>query len=204
MKEQSISSATDLKAEFNRLKQEREESWRASGNLDVIESLSKALHELQNAGIDVRLQLDTAYPEEVWGLMKKVVKAERTTVGLSGILSIGHEEHLIALCVKEEISVRKGDLLQKQDNEVMKLCIANRSYVSKKLTSDFRGECFDLKEDPEAIQNLQKYIVNQAVSNEIIASHDIYDSFQNRGTSLYGKGLKSPVKAVKPLRLDNK
>lgn len=186
MKKQYVAPTDTLTAYFNEQKENSEAGFKRHGVDAALESISTALKDLNDIGIDVQLQLNQSYAEESWSLINKVNGiAVNSNVILSGILKIDHVEHLLVVSSSE--------------NEIpaLKIYVAGRDYASRHLQSDFRGTCYDLNEDPEAIYKLQQFIVEKAADNEIIRKHDIHGSFNKEHPAV----RLEKTSAAKPPRL---
>jgi len=193
MKEQFFASVSDLKAEIDNCKSK----WDFTSDVSAaVEALSKAIKTLQDCGIDVRLQLGRNHYEDVFSLMKENVKS----VTLSGIVKIDQKERLLSICTEEKETVEvevtvegkngkieKRKERQNKEKEVLKIYLPVFDFTARSLRHDFRSECFDLNEDPQAIYKLQKTLYNIAVYDEIIDRHDVCGAFEHEGITRLNK-----------------
>lgn len=177
MKEQVFLSTADLREAFERTRASYEEEKDVTG---IIEALSKAIKTLRDAGVDVHLQLSRSITEDSFPLAKKAGQLSCTfSLTMSGVLKINQSEHLLTLSTTEGADETKRD--------VLKLYVSDREYSSRSLHDDFRGECFDLKTDAEALQKFQHFVINKASWNAVIRDHDVCDTFDNTGVRRLNK-----------------
>ena len=180
MKEQLFLSASNLKAKFS---QERETTWVETGMAGAIEALSKALSDLRDIGVDAELQLNGIIAEDSFPLIQKVSEIKTTfSVAASGILKVGPSESLLAISTSED------------KKPVLKIYVSDRDYAARSLRHDFRGSCFDLNADAEALQKFQAQILRIAAQNEIIREHDVADTLGFDGRRKFRLSKTIPIR----------
>lgn len=144
------------------------------GTAAILRHLSLAVHELQEAGLDIRIDIrsgdySTAY-DMVFGTAQ-----QNASVPVYGFLHIGPMTRLFAISSKMD------------DKPSAKL------WVSKHNTSAAQGRIewgklqkspsvmFSFDEDPDALKKLQKYIVQQDAVYTAAMKNDVAGVFNNPG-----------------------
>lgn len=185
MKDQSLPSPQELQTYYSKQKESSQSVYEQIGVTAAIESLSRALKDLADIGIDVRLQLCATFSEDSAALIRTVnEEVSQITIAMAGILKVDTEEYLLAITAKEN-----------EDN-VLKIYVSELDYKGQGNKQNIRGKCFDLNADSKSIQKLQQFIIFTAARNEIIREHDVCDVFDKDGhpVKLVGKpfGSKPP------------
>ena len=183
MKDQNFLPKHELKAAFDSQKEKTLAAWEANGVVAATEALSKAIKDLQDIGLDVQLKLGGSIFEDAFPLAKKAGGLSGNySLSLSGILKVDHEEFLLTICEKEA------------EKSVLKIYLSERDFSGRTLHQDYRGSCFNLNENPEAIHQFQDLIMQRVSQNEVIRDHDVCDAFENNGVRRLRKSvLNKPI-----------
>ncbi|MBI3440421.1 MAG: hypothetical protein HY052_01220 [Proteobacteria bacterium] len=187
MKDQVFPPKNDLKAAFDRQKSSDHSKWEANGVTATIEALSKTFKALRDAGIDAHIQLSGDICEDAFSLVRTVTPNLMShQCNLSGILKIDQLEYLLAISTVENTK------------PVLKIYVSEWNYKGQGTTQGIKGRYFDLNEDSEALQKLQKYIILMTVRNEIIRDHDVCDMFDDDGIKRLNKSPLAPKPQTAP------
>ncbi len=154
--------AKKLKEQFQNLKAARKSDWDNDGINDLITSLSKGLHEVQQAGINVKLDL-TYMP-----YTKEYVSPGQ--ILLSGVLIVEKAQYNVKFF--------------KMNSSSCSLEVVPSSYKEDVNMTTFPR--FFLPNDSE-MESLQEFIIKTAAIESLINDADIMKSFGNRDkkTHLY-------------------
>lgn len=185
MKEPHFLSKGELRELFEQRKSAYNTSWQENGFVDALEALSRALRDLVDIGVNAHLQISSSVPEESFRLVEGVTKLSNSRrVTGSGVLTVDQCQYLVIFSNAED----------KQENEtkILKMYVSSREYGSRKLQSDFRGECFDLKDDVDGIQKFQRHVINIAAESEVINAHDVCNVFESTGIRRLNKSPLAP------------
>ncbi len=176
----------NIRDEFNAQKDAHETSWAKSGLNGALESLSLALRDLNQSGIDVTLEMMGTPSEQAFAMLPE----NGMTVPVSGLLRIGHIHYLLS------IAIRHGG------EDCLKLCLSEfdirfQGARGKVKENDFkqsvRAKVYDLKRDADAMAKFQKEIIRHAARNSVIDAHD-HGATLDTGAPRKKTGLKSTLK----------
>lgn len=144
----------------------------STGFGQALENLSLALRDMQDSGLDVRLDITGTAAEQAFALFPP----GGITVPISGILHINNIQYILALAVRHE----GKDCLKLGVSEFdIRFQGATGTVKDEKLRQSVRAEIFDLKRDPDALVKFQQYVINQSARNQVIADRDIAGSLHH-------------------------
>lgn len=187
MKKTVFLTPHQLSEAFETAKKEYQSYWEEIGFLTLVESLSKAVKDLQNIGLDVHLLLSPAIHEDAFKLVREIDKITGSfSISCSGILTIGQDDHLIAISTEKD---RKN---------VLGLYISRRNFFSQTIHNDHRCDYFDLENDVEAMIKFQRFIIKRYARNEVLRAHDVENAFGTREQNIRRLQNK-PVLKPRPL-----
>lgn len=173
-----------IRAEFNSSKEDFRGFADRSGLTRALASLSDMLGDLQDAGLDVSLEMLGGASEQAFDLFKE----NSITVPVSGILRIGPIHRLLGISTSLEgkpalvIGLSEFDIRYSGPEGVVR-----EGVIDGKL----RAVHFDLNADPDALLKLEKTIIRYAARSEAIADIDDRRAFENT-KSLYKPTLRIP------------
>lgn len=176
----------NIRDEFNAQKDAHEALWTKSGLNGALESLSLALRDLNQSGIDVSLEMMGTPSEQAFAMLSETAM----TVPVSGILRIGNIHYLLSIATKHA------------GEDCLKLCLSEfdirfQGVRGKMKENDFkqsvRAKVYDLKRDNDAMTKFQQEIIRHAARNSVIDAHD-HGGTLDTGTPHKKTGLKSTLK----------
>lgn len=159
-----ISQKERLQQIFNKHVENQREMFADYGADKAIESLSTLVHELQEIGLDIHLDLHSTIAGAAFDLVTKVKGIDVMRLITTGTLSILGEERLVALSVSEV------------NHKALNFYLSDRYYGSKTLDDDYRGEAFNMT-SPNEIVALQNRIMEIAAKKKTINDLDINGAF---------------------------
>lgn len=157
------------------------------GIAKALSGLSEILGDLQDAGIDVSLEIMGGASEQAFDLFKE----NSITVPVSGILRIGPIHRLLGIATKLDgkpalvIGLSEFDIRYSGPEAVV-----NNGVIDGKL----RAVHFNLQTDPDALLKLEQTVLRYAARNEVIAELDESGVFDNT------KRLRKPSLKTPPFR----
>lgn len=149
-----------LRDKFNKHVENQRAMFTGYGADKAIESLSTAVRELQDIGLDIHLDLQSTIAGAGFDLVTKITGVTVMRLITTGVLTISGEERLVALSISEG------------NNDVLKFYISDRCYGGKTLDDDYRGEVYDLRK-PAAVYDLQDRIMEIAAKRQVINDCDV-------------------------------
>lgn len=154
------------------------------------QGLSAALHDLQQAGIDVELQLFGKSTEQGFK-MRFNHPIELVWQNTGGILRIGNFHGLVAIFTE----LKKAD----HDKEpCFWLKVSELDIRFEHNDNTIRHSAYDLLNDEDALISLQKFVISIAGNQQAIADADVHNAFQLSAHRV------RPTKALAPARLGKK
>lgn len=169
-----------IREEFNQRHKKFADWGDTSGFGQALENLSLALRDLQDGGLDVRLDISGTAAEQAFALFAP----GGLTTPISGILHINNIQYLLALAVRHE----GKDCLKLAVSEFdIRFQGVTGTVQNEKLRQTVRSEIYDLKRDPDALVKFQQYVINQSARNQVVADHDVAGSLH------HGIPAKKPV-----------
>lgn len=169
-----------IRDEFNQ-RREKFAAWaKTAGFGDALENLSLAVRDMQESGLDIRLDMMGTAGEQGFALFTP----GGLTTPLSGVLHLNNIQYLMTLAVKHDgkdclkLAVSQFDIRFQGVTGTVK---------NETLRQAVRAEIFDLKNDPDALVKFQQYVINQSARNQVVADHDVAGSLQ------HGIPAKKPV-----------
>lgn len=179
-----------LRDVFNLEKEKFRETSDKEGVLTALSGLSEILGDLQDAGLDVSLEMLGGASEQAFDLFKE----NGVTAPVSGVLRIGPIHRLLGIATRLDskpslvIALSEFDIRYSGPEAVV-----NNGVIDGKL----RAVRFDLKKDPDALVKLESTIIRYAARNDVIAEIDhknAFDNSKNAQNTLRKLPLKPPPK----------
>lgn len=166
----------NIRAIFNAQKYVLADKWEAAGVNSLLKELSIVLADFQAEDIDISLDLNGTGSEQAFYMLEGSVD-----VPVSGILTIGTEQRLLAISTEHQD--RKCLLLALSDydiryNGVQGVICDNRIF------NGVRATVYDFWNDPEAMANLQRGILRVAICNSHINDMDSKSSFGRKAAHI--------------------
>ncbi len=151
--------------------------------------LSAALYDLQQAGLDVDLELFGKSTEQGFKM-----NVDRTVESLwqntGGILRIGNFHSLVAIFTELK---RPG-----QERETcFWVAVSNLDIRYEHENSSIRHNAFDLMHDPEALIKFQEFIISIAATQKKIAAADIHQAFKSKAPTATRRLSPLPAGTIK-------
>lgn len=161
-----------IREEFNQ-RREKFAAWgETTGFGQALENLSLALRDLQDGGLDVRLDITGTAAEQAFALFPQ----GGITTPISGVLHINNIQYLLALAVRHD----GKDCLKLAVSEFdIRFQGVTGTVQHEKLRQSVRAQIYDLKRDPDALVKFQEYVINQSARNQVIADRDVAGSLQH-------------------------
>lgn len=154
-----------IRDEFNQ-KREKFAAWGKETGFDTaLQDISRALRDMQDSGIDVRLDIMGTASEMAFSQLPQA----GITTPISGILHINNIQYLLSLSVKHngknclKLAVSEFDIRHQGVAGTVR---------DEKLRANVRSSVFDLKNDADALVKFQEYVINQSARNSVIAEND--------------------------------
>ncbi|HYD19068.1 MAG TPA: hypothetical protein VEF76_11375 [Patescibacteria group bacterium] len=177
-------SPSYIRAEFGTARNSFENFGRDSGFADALQQVSLALGDLQEAGIDVSLEIFGDASELAFDLFEGGV-----TVPISGVLRIGPIHRLFGIATK---AGGKPALQIGLSNTDIRFNGPEGEIADGKVSGKVRPIVFDLKKDPEALIKFQREILVHAARNSVIAANDPAQAFNDAPAALRKPALPRP------------
>lgn len=155
-----------IRDEFNQ-RREKFATWGKETGFDTaLQNLSHALRDMQDSGIDVKLDIMGTASELAFTQLSHA----GITTPISGILHINNIQYLLSLSVRHN------------NKDCLKLAVSEfdirhqgitGTVSDEKLRANVRSSVFDLKNDADALVKFQQYVINQSARNNVIAENDV-------------------------------
>ncbi len=161
-----------IRDEFNQRREKFAEWGKTSGFGDALENLSFAIRDMQESGLDIRLDMMGTAGEQGFALFPP----GGITTPISGILHINNIQYLLTLAVRHD----GKDCLKLAVSEFdIRFQGVTGTVKEEKLRQSVRATIYDLKNDPDALIKFQQYVINQSARNQVVADHDVAGSLQH-------------------------
>lgn len=174
-----------IATEFNLQKQKFTDDHSKSGLLQALRDLSAAVGDIQAAGHDVTLEI-FGNPSE---LAFSMFPGSGQITPVSGILSIGTNQHLIALSTK--VNGNSALQLAMSEFDIRHHGVDGKT-ANGEIGNTVRSIVYDLKGDPDALVKFQKRILFYAARNEMVNAQDTNAAFGTERRPLNKTALKAP------------
>jgi hypothetical protein len=144
--------------------------WADHGIMDGLKALSYALADLRRGGIDVSFEAHAGLSEQAFSLMSGGV-----TMPVCGLLRIDHAYHMLGMAYKHEGKPCLKLALSQFDIRYQGV----QGHLSQNggITNFIRSHIYDLKKDPAALEEFQKFVILRSARNRILKSADVADAF---------------------------
>jgi hypothetical protein len=144
------------------------------GTASVLRHMSLAVHELQEAGLDIHIDIRSGDYSSAYDMAFGTAE-ENASVPVYGFLHIGPMARLFAIASKlDDAPVAKLWLSEHNTNESQGRAEWANSQSTPSVT-------FHFDEDPDALKDFQKYVVKQAALYTAAMKHDVAGVFNNPG-----------------------
>lgn len=192
-KDNTLSSA-QLRDAFEKMTQREKNTLKKKGVDDVLRQLSKAVKTMQDAGIDIAIDVRSGQYANAYDLLFTNVEANNCNITVYGFFHVVGASQLWALAdtindapakklVVSEFITAEGE--------------SRIEWSSKRKTP---GEVFDLDEDADAIVKLQVHLARLAADRQIIREYDAADVFGRPSPSRAQGQIPMKKGLIKPSR----
>ena len=187
-------SSAQLRDLFEKLAKREKKSFDQKGIADVLRNLSNAVKSMQDAGIDIAVDVRSGQYTNAYDLLFSNIEANNSNITVYGFFHIGGAAQLWAL----------ADSIN--DAPVKKLIVSEFNAAESQGRTEWSnyhktpGKVFDLDTDTDAMAKLQLHLTSIAAERQVLREYDAADVF-GRPAPVSTQG-KLPVKKglVKPSR----
>lgn len=159
----------------------------------AVSALSAALDDMRLEGVDVELMLLGCASEQAFELNPgNNVSSWRQKTG--GILRIGNSQHLVAFITGMQF---KSDGDDAQWKDVMYVALSKLDIRVQGEKTTLRTETFNFADDADGMVKLQKFIIDKAGLDRVIANADTHSSLSTPQQINLGLLKDSTVRAPK-------
>ena len=171
MAEDNHLSSAQLRDLFEKLTKRDKASLKQHGIDDVLRGLSRAVKSLQDAGIDIAIDVRSGQYANAYDLLFSNVEAKNSNITVYGFFHIGGTSQLWAL----------ADTIN--DAPAKKLVVSEftaaegQSRIEWSSNQKAPGSVFDFDDDNDAMAKLQLHLASVAAARHILREYDAADVF---------------------------
>lgn len=159
-----------LKEEFNTRKSVRKNEWDNSKLTQLLRDLSQMVHDMQSAGMNIRLDMHSNPSEQVFKLFGNV----GMIVPVGGVIMTGRSHHLIGICTSMNnqkcliFSISKFDIRHQGNFATFK---SDRDIA---IQDSVCCDRFDIGRDSKNLVKLQQYLIEECARSALIDDCDLH------------------------------
>lgn len=143
----------------------------------ALRSLSLAVHEMQEAGLDISLDIRTGDYSNAYDMIFSQAE-QNASMAAYGFLHIGNMTRLIAIADEiDHVPTTRVYLSEHNTHET-----ESRMEWEKAQTTPCI--CFNFRQDADALKDFQKYVVGQAARYDATLKNDVAGVFNNGKTAV--------------------
>lgn len=187
-------SSAQLRDLFEKLAKRDKSALKRKGIDDVLRQLSHAVKSMQDAGVDISIDVRSGQYANAYDLLFTNVEAKNSNITVYGFFHIGGTSQLWALAdnidgnparklIVSEFTAAEGE--------------SRIEWANKHTTP---GEVFDFNEDTDALPKLQVHLLSIAASRHIIREYDAADVFGRPAPASAQGKLPAKKGLIKPSR----
>jgi hypothetical protein len=176
VKDQSPLTPGEFREAFDKARADTRERFAKTGTDIVLQYLSETINGLQDQGVDVSLAVRYGTHTNAYDMMYTVSGNGGGLIEAYGFIECGRTTHMFAVATKHA------------DKDVLRVYMSEYNFTgeggrrSADGSNSYRrhvitGQCFDFNEDAEALQKLQKNIIDICAGNEAMLECDSAEVF---------------------------